>query len=283
MKKGRSLGPTNVVAPFALAVFALAAACRREPEIIRIDGSTGVMPLVTAITTEYRARNPSTVIVMGVGLGSAARIQALADGTIEVALASHGVDSAEIQRRGMAMHEVARTAVVFGVNSGVAVAGLTQRQICDIYSGAVTNWRELGGPDLPIRAGIRPRTEVDAEAAFAEIQCLRALKPGRGVQMIERPADMATAIAATPGAIGLTSQTAVEQSAGRIRALQLDGVAPSPENVVTGKYPLSRKVILVTKARPSRGVRHLLEYMRDSAGERVIRANGAIPTRDRPH
>src|SRR5688572_14227334 len=247
--KRRRFGTNIVVTRLAAAVFILAS-CARAPETIRIDGSPGAMPLVTALVTDYGARNSSVQFVTGTGLGSSLRVPALASGRIEIAVASHGIDTAEIRRHALAMHEIARTAVVFGVNSGVPVPGLTRRQLCDIYSGAVTNWRELGGPDLQIRAGMRPPTEVDAEVARAEIECLRAPRFGPHVQIIVLPADMATAIASTPGAIGLTSMTVVEQSGGRIRALSLDGAEPTLENVGSGAYPMHRKAILIINARP---------------------------------
>jgi phosphate transport system substrate-binding protein len=88
---------------------------------------------------------------------------------------------------------------------------------------------------------------------------------------------MAQAIATTPGAIGLTSMTYVQQSEGRMRALALDGVAPTAENVAAGRYALARRAMLVTKASPSRRVRSFLMFVRSGDGAHVIRANGASP------
>ena len=75
---------------------------------------------------------------MGRGLGTRARLEALAAGKIDIALASHGVDVEELARQGMAVHEIAKVAVVFGVNASVPVAGLTEHQICGVYAGRIT-------------------------------------------------------------------------------------------------------------------------------------------------
>jgi phosphate transport system substrate-binding protein len=115
-------------------------------EKITVDGSTGVMPLVAALAKVYQERHPAATVEMGQGLGTKARLQALAEGKIDIALASHGLVLEEIARQGMTMQEIAKVAVVFGVNASVPVPNLTDRQVCEIYAGNVMNWQELGGP-----------------------------------------------------------------------------------------------------------------------------------------
>src|SRR5687767_10965900 len=90
-------------------------------EKIVADGSTGVMPLVAALAKAYQERYPAAAVEMGKGLGTKARLQALEEGKIDIALASHGLVVEELTRRGMTMHEVAKVAVVFGVNASVPV------------------------------------------------------------------------------------------------------------------------------------------------------------------
>ncbi|MGH7252918.1 MAG: hypothetical protein ACREIE_03865, partial [Nitrospiraceae bacterium] len=74
-------------------------------EKIVVDGSTGVMPLVAALAKAYQERHPAAVVEMGKGLGTRARLQALEEGRIDIALASHGLVVEELSRRGMAVHE----------------------------------------------------------------------------------------------------------------------------------------------------------------------------------
>lgn len=270
--------PTNLVTRAGVILFALAgAACARPLETLRIDGSPGVAPLVRALVTSYREREPAARVELATGLGSSARLRAVQEGRIHIAMASHGVDDADLARRGLASRPIARTAVVFGVNAGVAVGSLTARQVCDIVAGRVTSWRDLGGPDLAIRAAIRPRGEVDADVAYEGVPCLRELRPAPGVMVVERPDEMARLIASTAGAIGLTSAPMVEQSGGRIRAVVLDGAAPTVENVATGGYPLTRRAILVYKLATRGAVERFLAFVGSPEGARVIRANGAVP------
>ena len=252
---------------------------RAQIQRIAIDGSTGVMPLAASLAKAFEERNPATRVEMGTGLGTKARIVALSEGKIDIALASHGLDLAELARQGMAAHEIARVPVVFGVNADVPVTNLSERQICDIYAGEARTWKSLGGPDLPIAARTRPDSEVDAEVARASIGCLKAIAMPEGVKVMAKGGDMARELAATQGSIGMTTMTVVEQSQGRIRALSLGGVAPTPEEIDRKAYRLVRQSFLVVRSPAPPAVARIVEFARGPAGAAVITANGAIPVK----
>jgi phosphate transport system substrate-binding protein len=265
----------------SLAISALLAtsAHGQTTERIVLDGSTGVLPLAVSLASAFQEQNPGVTVESGKGLGTKARIQALADGKIDVALASHGLNPDEIIRLGMAAHEIARIAVVLGVNATVPVANITAQQVCDVYALKTRSWGALGGPDLEIAPRTRPDTEVDAEVVRANIRCLSELRMPETVKVMPRSGDMARELAAVAGAIGMTTMTVVEQSQGKIKALSIDGTAPSAENVERKTYRLVRESYFVTKAAPTPAVARFLEFTRTPAGEQAIRANGAIPVK----
>jgi len=244
---------------------------------IAIDGSTGVRPLVAALAKAYRERNPDVTIEIGKGMGTKARIKALAEGGIDIAMASHGLVVSDLVRQGMAVQEIAKVAVVFGVNDAVPVKTLGDRQICDLYSRRLVHWKDVGGPDLPVVPMTRPDSEVDAEVVRAKVGCLTDLEMPEGVQTMSKSGDMSRARADTAGALGMTTMTVVEQSRSRIRPIWLNGVEPSPANVRSGAYSLTRDSFLVTKAGPAPAVARFLEFARGPEGKRVISANGAVP------
>jgi phosphate transport system substrate-binding protein len=246
---------------------------------IVIDGSTGVTPLVAALAKAYQSAAPGTLIEIGKGLGTKARIQALAAGKIDIAMASHGLNVAEIQRQGMAVHEIGKVAVVFAVNTSVPVTGLSETQICDIYSGKTKNWKEVGGPDLGVVAVARPDSEVDTEVVRDKVTCLTALKMAESVRIAPKAGEMAQELASTAGAIGVTTMTVVEQSQTRVKPVSLRGIMPTAENVQKNVYTLTRDSFLVVKSPPAAAVARFLEYIRSPAGETVIAANGAVPVK----
>jgi len=245
-------------------------------DTVRIDGSAALAPLARSLADAYRSERPSSVVTVGSGLGSRERIDAVRLRHIDIALASQIVGS-ELAAHGLAASEVAKSAVVFAVNVDVPVTSLSSRQICDAYRGGVTNWRQLGGSDLPLAPHTRPAAEVDAAIVLAGIECFRAASLTTTARMIERPEAMAAELSSVSGALGMTSMPFVDQSGGRIKALTLDGIPPDAERVRRGEYPLTRSSYLVTTASPSAAAARFIAFVRSDAGARVIRANGAVP------
>ena len=264
------------IGTFLLGALLTVGAHGQTTERIIIDGSTGGMPLAAALAKAFQERNPNVTIEIGKGLGTRPRIQALAEGKIDIALASHGLNIGEIARQGMAVHEIANVAVVFGVNSTVPAVNLTAQQICDVYAGNISNWKALGGPEMQIAARTRPDSEVDTEVARDNIACLKDLKMPEAVKVMPRAGDMAAELAATVGAIGMTTMTVVEQSQGKIKALSLNGINPSAQNVEQKAYRLVRESFFVIKTPASPAVTRFLEFTRGPVGHTVITANGAI-------
>lgn len=248
-------------------------------EKIMIDGSTGVAPLVVSLAKEYQARNPGVVIDIGKGMGTKARIQALQEGRIDIAMASHGLNPAELEKQGMVVREIAKVAVVFGVHAGVPIASLSDDQICAIYSGKALNWQQVGGPDLAIAAFTRPDSEVDAEVVRASIPCLSKLAMPDTVKIAPKGPDMARALATTPGSVGMTTMTVIEQSSGAVKPVAWRGVAPTPANVEGRSYTLTRDSFLVVKADAPAAAARFIDFVRSPSGAKVIAANGAIAVR----
>ena len=245
---------------------------------VRIDGSNGVIPLATALAAEHQRSSP-VVLEIGKGLGSAERMQAVEDGRIDIALASHGIDRAALSRRGLSVHEFAKSAVVFGVHESVGLTAITSAQVCDIFSGRLTNWQALGGSDLPIVARTRATSEVDVEVIRERVGCFQGLTMPPAVLVLASTGEMARELAALRGGIGVTTSTIAEQSGGRIKALALDGIAPTTENVARGAYTLVRSSYFVTRSTTTDAVRAFMAFAKSETGAKVVLANGAVPVR----
>jgi phosphate transport system substrate-binding protein len=263
---------------FALLASMAAAPAWCQDRLI-LDGSTGMIPLARAVAAAYQRQAASPQLEIGQGLGTGARMKAVAEGRIHVALASHGVKPEDLQRDQLKAVEIARGAIVFAVHASVPVSGLGEAQVCDLFSGRIRNWQQLGGPDQPVVVLTRPPVEVDPEVIRAKLDCFRDLKEHESARVMPRGGDMAKALAETPYAVGMTSMTVVEQSSGKIRALALNDVPATPSNVRSGRYTLTRDFLFVVKAAPSPAVTSFLDFVLSPAGDRVIVEGGAIPLR----
>ncbi len=260
-------------------LWALMASSAWGAEQIVIDGSSGMLPLANALASAYQQRSSDPQLEIGKGLGTGARLQALSEGKIQIALASHGIKPEDIQKGNLRIIEVAKGAIVFAVNASVPITNITESQVCDAYSGKIRTWQPLGGPDNPIAVLTRPPTEVDPEVIRAKVGCFKDLKEVETAKVMARGGDMAKGLVETSDALGMTSMTVVEQSGGKVKALTLDGIPPTAENVKTGRYFLTRDFLFVMKGEPTPPVRKFLDFVLSPEGDRVIQANGAVPLR----
>lgn len=252
-------------------------ACAAEQ--ILLDGSSGMLPLAKALALAYQQRSSDPQVETGTGLGTGARLRALAEGKIQIALASHGIKPEDVQKGNLKIIEVAKGAIVFAVNTSVPITNVTESQICDVYSGKIKSWQPLGGSDHSVAVLTRPPTEVDPEVIRAKVGCFKELKETEAAKVMARGGDMAKALAETPHSLGMTSMTVVEQSAGKVKALTLNGTAPTAENVKSGRYFLTRDFLFVTRGEPTGPVKKFLDFVLSPEGDRVIQANGAVPLR----
>ncbi len=246
---------------------------------IVVNGSTGVAPLVKSLAATYQEMNQNTYIQVDSGLNPQARIEALIDGKIDMAMASHGIDIQRISQHGLKVHRIAKVAVVIGVNHSVNVNSISSNQLCDIYGGKIVNWQSLGGSAISVNPFIRPFSEVDAEVVSSHVPCFAQLQFSPQVQIKEKSGQMAKAIANTPGAIGMTTLVRVAQSNHKIIALALNGFEPDTANLHSGDYPLSRDLFLITASQPPAEVSLFLHFIRSDFGAEIIRSNSAIPAK----
>jgi phosphate transport system substrate-binding protein len=270
-------GPSqNRLAIAACAVALLASALPvGAQEKIRIDGSTGTAPLVEALGKAF-AEKTRVSIEVGKGLGTKERFEALAGGKIDIVMASHGLNVNAIAKRGMVVHPIAKTPVLFAVHETVKVDNLSEAQLCAIYGGRVGSWKDVGGGDQAIAALARPETEVDMEVVRDGISCFKELKLHGGVQIFGRAGELARALSQTVGALGMASATVVAQSRGRVKALSLGGIAADETNVVAGRYRLIRDAFLVTDGAAPDAVKAFIDFVRSDAGAKIIRESRAI-------
>ena len=178
-----------LLAALALSAAPLASAQQR----VTVNSSTGTAPLVEALGKAFTVKSGIKIDV-GKGLGTKARFEALSGGKIDIAMASHGLNIADVTKRGMTVHRVAMTPVLFGVHGSVTIAGLTDAQVCSIYAGSVRNWKDLGGSDLAIVPLVRPESEVDMEVVRDGLACLKGLKIVDGAPSLARAGEMAKSL-----------------------------------------------------------------------------------------
>jgi phosphate transport system substrate-binding protein len=229
----------------ALVLSCLAAPARAgDPAVLVIPGTGDSEELLRTLTARHMRETPDVRIEVPDSIGSTGGIKAVLAGKAELARTARPLRDEE-KAQGLVEVVFAKAPVLFAVNASVTgVDSLTKAQALDVFSGKVTDWAALSGPAGPIHKVCREMPETSREILNAAIPGFEAL--GCQDQAVAYSTPEAVSLTAGhPGTIGYFSRPAM--AASQLRPLALDGVAPTPENLGRGSYPLFIPFALVYK------------------------------------
>lgn len=238
---------------------------------VTLAGSTSMQKLCEAMIESFEQVYPD-ITVTAEYTGSGAGLEALAGGKTDIGNASRSLKDGEKQS-GAVENIVAIDGIAVITHKDNTVSDLTAQQLTDIYTGKITNWKDLGGADEAIvvlgrEAGSGTRGAFE-ELLKIEDQCAYA-------QELDSTGGVLAKVAATPGSIGYVSLDVVDDT---VKALSLDGVAPTEENIVAGSYKLSRPFVMATLGTIEEQndlVKTWFHYVQSDEGQAVIKAMGLI-------
>lgn len=239
---------------------------------LHLAGSSSMEKMTDALAERFMERYPEVTVTVQF-TGSSAGIEAVAEGNADIGNSSRNLTAQE-RDRGVTGCVVALDGIALCVDGANPVTGITGQQLADIYTGKITNWSSLGGGDVPIVL-IGREAGSGTREAFEELlgisgQCTYANELDSTGAVLAR-------IASTPGAIGYVSFEVLEESA--VHPLALDGIAPTPENVRTGKYPLSRPFLMVIRGEPAAQsdlVRLWFRFLASQEGQDILERTGLV-------
>jgi phosphate transport system substrate-binding protein len=240
-----------------------------------IGGTGGALSVVSALAEAYRARHSGPPIEVLNSLGTGGGLRALADGRIDIALASRPLTEAE--RQGNVVRVFARTPLVFVANADVSADGLDTDTLIAIYRGERTSWPD-GRRCRPI---LRPwgdaESAVLAESNPAVAEALKYALRHRGLLAPLTTQETLEAIHETPGAFGYSPLAEVLAHRGGLRVLSYNQIVPSPTAVANGEYPLAVKLSMVTTVSPRADVRGFIDFVTSSDGAAILADQGCLP------
>lgn len=238
---------------------------------ISMAGSTSMEKLANAAAESFMAKYPG-VTVTAEFTGSSAGIEAVTAESVDIGNSSRALKDEE-KEAGAVENIVAIDGIAVVTDPANAVSGLTKDQLISVYKGEVKNWSELGGEDAPIvvigrEAGSGTRGAFE-ELLELEDACVYASE-------LDSTGAVIAKVAATPGAIGYVSLDALDDT---VKALALDDVEATAENIKAGNYFLSRPFVMATKgeiSEQSEAVQELFKYLASDEGKQVISGVGLI-------
>jgi phosphate transport system substrate-binding protein len=245
----------------------LASACQRSQAGLSVAGSTSVQPFAEALAEEYMKHHPQEKIFIQGG-GSSAGIQAVRTEAAEVGMSSRNLMKEESDLISVPIIYDAIAVIVHRENP---LQNLTLDQIRKIFAGKIQRWNELGGRD-------RALTLVTREEGSGTRETFQKLVMGKteislGALVQDSNGAIRQVVGDDPNAIGYISLGLVND---RVKAVKIDGVEPSVENIQAGKYKIVRPFLFVFKFEPRGAAREFLDYILSPAGQKLLVQEGLV-------
>ncbi|MDU3801486.1 phosphate ABC transporter substrate-binding protein [Acinetobacter sp. RIT592] len=238
---------------------------------VSVSGSTSVGPLMEKEAEAYKSVDSKVSIEIN-QLGSSAGIKDAINGVAEIGMSSRDLKGEEKQA-GLKEDKIAVDGIGIITHKNNKVKSITMDQLKGIYTGKITNWKELGGKDAPIVVVSREDGSGTRDA-FQEIVGFESTHLTKEAQISDGNGNIKSTVAGNENAIGYTSFSYLDDS---IHTLQLDGVDATAANAKDGKYKLSRPFLLVYKEdKLSENGKKFMDYITSEDGQKVVEEEGLI-------
>jgi phosphate transport system substrate-binding protein len=258
-----------------LAVFSMLAglffmACGRGGQSITAAGSTAFQPFAEKLADQFMMAHSGINITIQGG-GSAVGIQSALSGAANIGMAD--MVNLPAEAKALSSFTVARDGIVMIVNPKNGVSNITTQQIRDIYNGTIKNWKEIGGSDGPITI-ISREAGSGTRSSFEAI--VKDISLAKGALIQDSNGTVRETVANDANSIGYISHGLIND---KIRALKVNGIECTIDEINRGSYILVRPVFFLTKGAPTGEIKSFIDYILSPQGQDVIRANGLIPAK----
>jgi phosphate transport system substrate-binding protein len=246
-----------------------------EVQVLKIKGSDTMLRLTTMLANEFMKNNPEISIYVDGG-GTRTGIESLAEGKIDICTASRNPKPEEIQEFAKEFGSIgistliAKDALSVYLNPKNPIKNLTTEQLREIFTCKVTNWKQIGGNDLPIKIIIRS-TNSGTHLYFKE-HVLQMEEYCDKAEIKSTTEEIVREVAVQENAIGYGG---IGFNNGIFHAM-INNIEPTEENVRDEKYPISRYLMFMTLNTPSGISKKFIDWVLSQEGQDIIQKSGFI-------
>ncbi len=276
MKKLFGTAVTGVVLGLALGTIAPRTA-QAERRLI-LQGSTTVFPITVATAEAFMRENRGTDISVRGG-GSGAGVRALVEGGKIIAQSSRPMKHAEKTQmraagRNPVEHTVAMDGMAIVVHPSNPVRNLTMKQVRNIYAGKITDWKDVGGNPGKIVIVSRDVGSGTFGSFVDIVMKAEAIHPR--ASFLASNGAIVAAVSGSPASIGYVGMGFLDE---KTKAISIDEISPERENVISGKYPISRSLYLYTDGEPRGLAKRYIDFVLSPAGQKIVANEGFVPVK----
>ena len=283
---GMALILLGVLGTVQLGPVGVTSALAQDSTVIRVAGSTTVLPIVSRAAERFQARNNSVKITVNAG-GSGVGIHGAGTRRLDIGFASREITPQENNRyASLTTTVIGRDAVACVVSSEIfhsGVRSLSKQQIGDIYLGKITNWQQVGGPDRTIIV-VDKETHRGTRHVFMQYLFGKSNARAPGARLVTGSNNEEQAkIAQSDSAIGMLSIAWINDDVVGIGIREgRQVIEPTLKNVRNGRFPIARNLNLLTAGKPKGLVKQFVDYLLSEEGQKIVESSGYIPIHS-PH
>lgn len=238
---------------------------------VTMAGSTSMEKLANSLKEAFGAKYPG-ISVTAEFTGSSAGIESLEAGSVDIGNSSRELSDDE-KSQGIIENVVAIDGIAVITDTANDVTKISSDDLAKVYTGEITNWKELGGQDEAIVV-VGREAASGTRGAFEELLDIK--DKCKYANELDSTGAVLAKVASTPGSIGYISLDVLDDS---VSALAIDDVEATEDNIVAGKYKLSRPFVMATKgeiSEQSEAVQTFFDYIQSDEGQEVIKKAGLI-------
>lgn len=238
---------------------------------LSMNGSTSMEKVIKAVNGAFMEKNKGVTVNLNL-TGSGTGIQEASEGKCDIGNSSRKLKDEEAEKLDATV--VGLDGIALVVNPANKLEDISLEDLAKVYSGEITNWKELGGDDKAIVV-IGREDGSGTRDGFESI--VMGDKEPKYAQELESTGSVINAVATTDGAIGYASLANVDET---VKALKIGGVEATEENVKSGAYEVQRPFICATlKGSDNKLVKSYLDFILSEEGQALVLAQGAVPVK----
>lgn len=268
-----ALGVAAVVALSTLAGCGSSAGGNTEEKLsgrITVSGSTTVLPIASEAASQFMDAHPDVTVDVQGG-GSSVGITQVSQGQVDIGDSSRDLKSEELSL-GLVDNKIAFDVIAVVVNPGVKVTNLTKDQVKSIFTGAISNWQEVGGDNATIAVVVRDKASGTREM-FDE-KAMGKAEPATSAIETNSNGIMRDTVASTKNAIGYISLGYLTSA---VKSLQFNGADATKENALSQKYPLARYLHMLTKGEAQGIAKAFIDFVMSTKFQNDVVSKEYIP------
>lgn len=267
-----------VFARYAMVGAALLSANAVLAEDLTIPGSGNPEYVLRRLAGEFNSQQSQHRVIVPPSSGTAGALRDVGEGVSSLGRVGRPLKDEE-KAKGFTFLPIGIDPVVLVGGAAVSAKSLSQQQLLDIYTGKITNWGEVGGKSAPIRAIGREVTDASRQALQQLIKPLKDIQFGSNVKVAHLDPQVVELLDRYPTSLAFLNRSALSACQTKVVPLAIDGVAPTPENVEQGRYPVMLEFGLVYRGANglSAAGRAFVDFIRSPKGQGILKQSGVVP------